>query len=115
MTSEYNINAPYYFLKVSTEFINSELLDDIKKEFGYPINEVFILKNVLVCYKELLNENWGISIQIAPYKNYIQGSTAADKRLTKDYFELAKQYYKVSEFLTLNEYQELPIKENILT
>lgn len=111
MISEYKYGERY-FLEITNEMINSELPDQIKVMLGYPLSEVFYLKDTVMTKKELSNGNWGIAIQIAPYDNYIQPSTAVHNRLTKDQFELAKLYYGVDEFMTVDEYKILKIKTN---
>lgn len=123
MESIYNPQAPYYYLEVSqsqmdTVLSNSEFNHPILEQFGYPdfneiskdvkkirgITDSIQLKHVLMAQKELENGNWGISVQITPYKYWHKPSTAVQSRLTSDQFSLVLQYFEVVEVLTREEY-----------
>lgn len=121
--SIYNPQAPYYYLEVTNEemetvLLNNEIIHPILQMLGYPefseipqhikdqrgITDSIRFKHVAMAKKELLNGNWGTSIQITPYINFLHPSTAVNHRLTSEQFDLALQYFGVAEFLTKDEY-----------
>ena len=140
MESVYNPQAPYYYLEVTqaqmdTVLSNSEANHPILQMFGYPnfddipqevkdshdLTDSIQLKHIVMTKKELAeyNEetelwepsgNWGISVQITPYSNFIAPSSAVNHRLTAEQFDLVLQYFGVTELLTKEEYLALPIK-----
>lgn len=111
MTSEFT-QGETYFIEVPEQVLNTTLPDSVKEKFGYPLDEVFYLGDCVNKKKQLLNGNWAISIQICRYSEF--NSKSVYGKITEGDFNLAKEQFQVTEFLTLAEYQALPQPASLL-
>lgn len=109
MTGEY-IYGNNYYLVITTEQLNTNIQEEIKQLFGYT-EDTLTLSDIVFRKYELADGNWAITIQIIPAKYLYAPSYSVDDFISEQYFELAKQFYGVSEFLTESEFNQLSFKD----
>jgi len=104
-------NNTRYFIKLPQGALLERLGVMLVEIMGYDSETEWELKDVARCIKYLENNEVAIDIQISNSAYINEGAVLST--IDSEMFDLAKYYFQVNEFLTIEEYRELKDITNI--